>query len=152
MTAAKPPRILIVDSDPDTGAELTRALEDWGCRVVWARDTGRAIEELRGAWADLVLIDAAPATIGAADALARYAEFLDMAVILMSATAEALERLPYPCLCKPFRLADMRALIERELRGDFVLTRDPRHRPMTAMIDPPGRSETAASTGENGRS
>jgi DNA-binding NtrC family response regulator len=152
MTAAKQPRILIVDGDPDAGAELVRALEGFGHRAIWACDTGRAIEELRGARADLVFIAAVPATIGGIGALTRYADFLDIPVVLMGTMAEAPERPRYPYLCKPFRPADMRTLIGEELRGDFVTTRDPRHRPPAAMNASPGRSETAASGGTHGRS
>lgn len=152
MATAKQPRILIVGSDPDAGAELTRAVEGFGHRAVWARDMGRTIEELRGEWADLVVLDAATATIGAAGAFARRAGFSDIPVILMSAMAEIPERPPYPCLCKPFRLEEMRELVERELRGSFVIAREPHHRPVTATTAPPGRPETAASAGKHGLS
>jgi DNA-binding response OmpR family regulator len=96
MTAKKA-RILIVESDADAGARLAIALNGFGHRAVWVHDTDAAIDELRGAWADLVLIDtASPATIGAAESLARYAGFFDIPVVLMSAAPDARERLPYP--------------------------------------------------------
>ena len=152
MMTIEKARILIVESDCDAGALVVRTLEAFGHRVVWIRDTGAAVEELRGAWADLVLVGAASrAAIGAAESLARYAEFSGIPVIPMSAAPDARECLSRP-LCpgvdKPLGSAGLRDLVERALRGTFVPGPERQNETMTARIAPQAPSKALSSEGE----
>jgi DNA-binding response OmpR family regulator len=152
MNTARKARILIAEGDRDAGAFLVRTLEAFGHRAVWTRDTGAAIEGLRGEWADLVLVDAGLlATIGAAESLARYVRFFDIPVILMRAAPDASEDLShplYPCLYKPVSTAEMHDLVERELRGRFAPGPTLQDEPVTTTIAPPSRFKTPMSGSE----
>jgi hypothetical protein len=76
----------------------------------------------------LLLLDVSLPNAVGAGSLARRAAFLRLPMILMSAAIDArqdLARLPYPLLCKPFRMSDMHALVQRELWAPPVVAVDP---------------------------
>jgi len=52
-----PPRVLLVDDDPDVLQATSAVLRDWGYSVDEARDGGTALTLLRSARPDVMLVD-----------------------------------------------------------------------------------------------
>jgi diguanylate cyclase (GGDEF)-like protein len=121
----QPPRVLIVDDDPDTRELLRRVCIDLNAVVEEATDVAGAIDQLRHTRPDLVLLDMVlPDTEGLEllSALRADPASGQVPVIVVSARhdtrskVEALEAGAHDYLAKPFDLQEMLARIGAQLR------------------------------------
>jgi CheY-like chemotaxis protein len=113
-----PAHILVVDNDPDVGDVLQRCLQDAGFAVSGAQSGAEARRVLDHAAVDLALIDVVMPGEGGLS-LAEYAKRIGVEVILMTGEAESmtvLDGLAYRAIYKPFRLAELRRMIQATLR------------------------------------
>jgi len=107
------PSVLVVEDDPDLTELLQNALSS-AYLVRCVGDVPGALAFLDKTRPDLILLDCLLPGGGAADVTAR-ARTLACAVVLMSGLPEALEAMAgsgYPGLQKPFRMAELMAVLE----------------------------------------
>jgi PAS domain S-box-containing protein len=113
--------ILVVDDDHEVRSFLTTSLEDLGHEVVAAEGGVEALERLKEAGPDLVLLDfAMPGMSGAEFARAARAQMPDLPIVFVTGYAES-EQLEAalgpdaPLLRKPFTLAQLAAAVDEHL-------------------------------------
>jgi CheY-like chemotaxis protein len=124
-------RVLVVDDEPDTCANLSDILTDLGYLVDCAYDGLAALELVRGGHYDVVLLDL---RMPGMDGLTLYREIKKVrpgsVAILVTAYAggttseEALEAGAWQVLAKPVQLPRLLDLVERAHRQPLVLVVD----------------------------
>lgn len=110
--------VLVVDDDQDVANILQEVLEEGRYNVACAEDAAGALARLDRHPPDVVLLDCHLPKGGMSEILAR-ADETGASVVLMSGNPEILAQLAafgYPCLYKPFRLADLAAALDTALR------------------------------------
>jgi CheY-like chemotaxis protein len=113
--------ILVVDDDHEVRAFLTTSLEDLGHQVIAVEGGAEALEQLKEATPDLVLLDfAMPGMSGAEFAQMARAQMPDLPIVFVTGYAES-EQLEAalgpsaPLLRKPFTLAQLAASVDEHL-------------------------------------
>jgi DNA-binding response OmpR family regulator len=121
-TTGAPPRILIVDDDPDLLVLLADELRADGFEIQTARSGDEALRRLGQAWPDLLIIDL---VMPGLDGLALAREIkskADLPMIVLSAIdagdskADLLEEVAEDYVTKPYHYPELRARITRVLR------------------------------------
>jgi CheY-like chemotaxis protein len=111
-------RLLVVDDNPEVCEVIRVALEWAGYEVDCASNGPEALARLQASRYELALIDCRlPGGICTAE-IAEQAMLTESAVVLMSGDLESIDlpdRLPYPCLRKPFRISALLAIIKQAL-------------------------------------
>jgi two-component system, NtrC family, response regulator HydG len=117
-----PPRVLIVDNDPEMLAMLRRLLEVEGLAVAAATGGREAVSAIEGARYDVVLTDLIMDDVGGLEVLAAAQRRApDTRVLLMTAfgsletAIEAMRQGAYDYLTKPFKLAEVTHAVRRAL-------------------------------------
>jgi DNA-binding response OmpR family regulator len=118
-------RIVVIEDEPPTRANLSRMLEMEGHEVVTAEDGLVGLQRIRMQQPDLIICDLVMPTLDGygvlAEVLAR-AETATIPFIFLSASAhetereEGLRRGATDYLTKPFRLREIRETVARHLR------------------------------------
>lgn len=128
LSATAPPRILLVDDDPNLLVFLADRLRDDGFSVTTARNGREALHKLDQEWPDLLVIDLLMPEMDGLTLAGEVKERADLPIIVLSAIdtgdskADALERVAEDYVSKPFHYPELRARITRVLRrlGDRV--------------------------------
>ena len=110
------PELLVIDDLPELRELLYEALSEHGFSVSTAANAAEGRAALAQRRFDLLLVDAVmPGESG--ESLAAFAETLGVPVIVMTGHFRLLEREtpPWPCLVKPFRIAEALRMIRRVL-------------------------------------
>ncbi|MGZ3587749.1 MAG: response regulator transcription factor [Candidatus Limnocylindrales bacterium] len=123
-----PPRILLVDDDPNLLVFLADELRSDGFSVQTARDGLEALKRLESGWPDLLVVDLLMPRLDGLSLARRIKARADLPIIVLSAIdagdskAEALEEVAEDYITKPFHYPELRARINRVLRrvGDRV--------------------------------
>jgi DNA-binding response OmpR family regulator len=123
-----PPRILLVDDDPNLLVFLADELRSDGFSVQTARDGVEALKRLESGWPDLLVVDLLMPRLDGLSLARRIKARADLPIIVLSAIdagdskAEALEEVAEDYITKPFHYPELRARINRVLRrvGDRV--------------------------------
>lgn len=113
--------LLVVDDLPELCELLHEAFTDEDFTVTTAANAEEARRLLAERPFDLLLVDAVmPGEPG--ESLADFAVSLGMKVVLMSGNLPLLddERLPWPCLAKPFRIDDAIGLVRQVLQAGRI--------------------------------
>ena len=108
------PTVLVVDDDTETRATLEAVLSARGVDVQLARDGVEAIDVLEATCPDLVLLDLCiPGILGPSVAVFMGAErrLASVPIVIMTGSPE-LAPAGYPLLRKPFRVAELLAVLE----------------------------------------
>ncbi len=126
--APQPPRILLVDDDPNLLVLLAEQLRDDGFEVTTARDGVEARRRLETAWPDLVLVDMMMPRMDGLTLAREIKATADLPIIVLSAIdaadskADLLDEVAEDYVTKPYHYPELRARIQRVLRrlGDKV--------------------------------
>lgn len=120
MTAPKTTRILIVDDDRNHLTSLGTVIRSWGYRVDTAEDGREAVERVKDAPVDLILMDVRMTTMSGLEALEHIKAYNPtIPIIIMTAyssvesAVEALKGGAYDYLIKPFDFDVLKLSIER---------------------------------------
>lgn len=118
-----PPRVLIIDDDPDISSVLCAALEAVGCLVTAETHSEKAEEACRSSHPDLVLVDMMMPGRSGIELLGPLHEIAPDAIIcIMTGMGDpallqrSLKSGAWNVLCKPYSLSDLAELIEMSLR------------------------------------
>jgi DNA-binding response OmpR family regulator len=123
-----PPRILIVDDDPNLLVLLADQLRNDGYDIQTARDGDEALRRLRSGWPDLLIIDMMMPRMDGLSLAREIKGRADLPIIVLSAIdagdskADLLEEVAEDYVTKPYHYPELRARINRVLRrlGDKV--------------------------------
>jgi DNA-binding response OmpR family regulator len=123
-----PPRILIVDDDPNLLVLLADQLREDGYETMTARDGDEALNRLRSGWPDLLIIDMMMPRMDGLTLAREIKVHADLPIIVLSAVdagdskADLLEEVAEDYVTKPYHYPELRARINRVLRrlGDKV--------------------------------
>jgi DNA-binding response OmpR family regulator len=125
LRATEPPRLLIIEDEPEFRAMLKRHFEAEGCGVAAAPDGPAGLQAHRDRSADLILLDLMLPGMDGFQVLRTLREAGDgVAVLMVTARAEqglrerALAQGADGFLSKPFALADLTARVHRLLDRD----------------------------------
>jgi len=128
----KPPKVLIVDDDPSIRGLLTQIVQQSGYSVEGAEDGQAALERLVDGGYDAVFTDLMMPRMGGIDLVRKLKELdpnLPVIVITGFPTMEsgvtALREGATDFITKPFRLRDIKLLLERLLSQRRLLTEKP---------------------------
>ncbi len=120
MTATKKTRILIVDDDAGHLKSLGTVIRSWGYRVETAEDGREAVERVKDAPVDLILMDVRMTAMSGIEALDHIKAYNPaIPIIIMTAyssvesAVEALKGGAYDYLIKPFDFDVLKLSIER---------------------------------------
>jgi DNA-binding response OmpR family regulator len=127
-----PPRILIVDDDPNLLVLLADQLRADGYEVQTARDGEEALRRLQGGWPDLLIVDMMMPRMDGLTLAREVKARADLPIIVLSAIdtadskADLLEEVAEDYVAKPYHYPELRARINRVLRrlGDRVPRQD----------------------------
>jgi len=127
-----PPRILIVDDDPNLLVLLAEQLRADGYEVQTARDGEEALRRLEGGWPDLLVVDMLMPRMDGLTLAREVKARADLPIIVLSAIdtadskADLLEEVAEDYVTKPYHYPELRARIHRVLRrlGDRVPRQD----------------------------
>src|SRR6185295_9554312 len=127
-----PPRILIVDDDPNLLVILAEQLRADGFEIQTARDGDEALRRLRTGWPDLLIIDMMMPRMDGLTLAREIKGRADLPIIVLSAIdagdskADLLEEVAEDYVTKPYHYPELRARIIRILRrlGDKVPRRE----------------------------
>jgi DNA-binding response OmpR family regulator len=127
-TTSAPPRILIVDDDPELLVLLADELRSDGYEIQTARNGEEALRRLSQAWPDLLIIDLVMPTVDGLTLAREIKSQADLPIIVLSAIdagdskADLLEEFAEDYVTKPYHYPELRARITRVLRrlGDSV--------------------------------
>lgn len=115
-------KILVVDDDKAHLSMLETVLTGWGYAVVGVEDGADAIENVKEAPFDAVLMDVRMAKIGGIEALSQIKEYNPaIPVVIMTAyssvdtAVEAMKLRAYDYLTKPLNFAELKMTLERSL-------------------------------------
>ena len=125
---AGPPRILIVDDDPNLLVVLAEQLRDDGYVVTTARDGMEALRRLEEGWPDLIVVDMMMPRMDGLSLARVIKGRADLPIIVLSAIdagdskADLLDEVAEDYVTKPYHYPELRARITRVLRrlGDRV--------------------------------
>jgi DNA-binding response OmpR family regulator len=125
---AAPPRILIVDDDPNLLVLLADQLAADGFEIQTARDGQEALRRLQAGWPDLLIVDMMMARMDGLTLAREVKGRADLPIIVLSAIdaadskADLLEEFAEDYITKPYHYPELRARILRVLRrlGDKV--------------------------------
>ncbi|CAN5760178.1 response regulator [soil metagenome] len=125
---SKPPRILIVDDDPNLLVLLADQLRNDGYEVVTARDGREALRLLKSGWPDLLIVDMMMPRMDGLSLAREIKAQADLPIIVLSAIdagdskADLLEEVAEDYVTKPYHYPELRARINRVMRrlGDTV--------------------------------
>ena len=124
---AGPPRILLVDDDPNLLVVLAEQLRDDGYLVTTARDGKEALRRLESGWPDLLIIDMMMPRMDGLTLAREIKGRADLPIIVLSAidagdSKADLEEVAEDYVTKPYHYPELRARINRVLRrlGDKV--------------------------------
>jgi DNA-binding response OmpR family regulator len=125
---AGPPRILIVDDDPNLLVVLADQLRDDGYDVTTARDGMEALRRLEQGWPDLIVVDMMMPRMDGLSLARVIKGRADLPIIVLSAIdagdskADLLDEVAEDYITKPYHYPELRARITRVLRrlGDRV--------------------------------
>ena len=116
------PRVLVVDDDPLTCAFLTQVLESRAFEVISALDAGAALEQMRSATPEVVILDLRLSGLDGMDALRELREIAPFVPIIIltgygdvSSAVEAMRRGAYDFLTKPVQLEKIVVVVRRAL-------------------------------------
>jgi two-component system, OmpR family, KDP operon response regulator KdpE len=118
----EPPRILIVDDDPQLLVLLAEQLRDDGFAVATARDGEEAIRRLSSGWPDLLVIDMMMPRMDGLTLAREIKGRADLPIIVLSAVdagdskADLLDEVAEDFVTKPYHYPELRARINRVLR------------------------------------
>jgi two-component system KDP operon response regulator KdpE len=123
-----PPRILIVDDDPNLLVLLADQLRADGYQIQTARDGDEALRRLKSGWPDLLIIDMMMPRMDGLTLAREIKGQADLPIIVLSAIdagdskADLLEEVAEDYVTKPYHYPELRARINRVLRrlGDKV--------------------------------
>jgi DNA-binding response OmpR family regulator len=123
-----PPRILLVDDDPNLLVVLADRLRADGYDIVTARDGKEALRLLNASWPDLLIIDIMMPRMDGVSLAREIKARADLPIIVLSAIdaadskAELLEEVAEDYVTKPYHYPELRARINRVMRrlGDRV--------------------------------
>src|SRR5688572_18619136 len=123
-----PPRILIVDDDPNLLVLLADQLRADGFEIQTARDGEEALRRLEAGWPDLLIVDMMMARMDGLTLAREIKARADLPIIVLSAVdagdskADLLEEVAEDYVTKPYHYPELRARINRVLRrlGDKV--------------------------------
>ena len=123
-----PPRILVVDDDPNLLVVLADQLRADGFEVATARDGIEALRRLEHAWPDLLVIDMMMPRMDGLTLAREVKERADLPIIVLTAIdtgdnkADLLEEVAEDYVTKPYHYPELRARINRVLKrlGDKV--------------------------------
>jgi DNA-binding response OmpR family regulator len=123
-----PPRILLVDDDPNLLVVLADRLRADGYEIVTARDGREALRLLNASWPDLLIIDIMMPRMDGVSLAREIKARADLPIIVLSAIdaadskAELLEEVAEDYVTKPYHYPELRARINRVMRrlGDRV--------------------------------
>ncbi len=123
-----PPRILIVDDDPNLLVLLADQLRADGFQIQTARDGDEALRRLKSGWPDLLIIDMMMPKMDGLTLAREIKGRADLPIIVLSAIdagdskADLLEEVAEDYVTKPYHYPELRARINRVLRrlGDKV--------------------------------
>ena len=128
--SSRAPKVLVVDDHVEMARLLADQLGDLGYEVVLARDGHQALELAREGLPDVVLTDVRMPRVDGMELLDALRELEPtLPVIVMTAfggadlAVEALRRGAFQYLTKPFRLEEVRVVVERAV-GDRRLRRE----------------------------
>ncbi len=124
----QPPRILIVDDDPNLLVLLADQLRADGYETATARDGVEALRRLQSSWPDLLIIDMMMPRMDGLSLAREIKAQADLPIIVLSAIdagdskADLLEEVAEDYVTKPYHYPELRARINRVLRrlGDKV--------------------------------
>ncbi|MBL0061231.1 MAG: response regulator [bacterium] len=118
-----PPRVLIIDDDPDISSVLVAALEAVGCTVTSETNSAKAEAACVAAHPELVLVDMMMPGRSGIELLAPLHEIAPDAIIcIMTGMGDpallqrSLRSGAWNVLCKPYSLSDLAELIDMSLR------------------------------------
>lgn len=116
----KPPEILLIDDEPIVGQRLKTGLEKMGCRVEVSRDPEASLQRIRENPFDVVITDIMMPEVDGMQVLQTVKETNPEAcVIIITGFAtselarESMEKGAYDMIAKPFKPADLRAMVAR---------------------------------------
>lgn len=123
-----PPRILLVDDDPNLLVLLAEQLRADGYEVQTSRDGEEALRRLRGGWPDLLIVDMMMPRLDGLSLAREVKAQADLPIIVLSAIdagdskADLLEEFAEDYITKPYHYPELRARVNRVLRrlGDKV--------------------------------
>ncbi|HEX7471660.1 MAG TPA: response regulator transcription factor, partial [Candidatus Limnocylindrales bacterium] len=119
---AGPPRILIVDDDPNLLVVLAEQLRDDGYLVTTARDGMEALRRLEEGWPDLIIVDMMMPRMDGLSLARVIKARADLPIIVLSAIdagdskADLLDEVAEDYVTKPYHYPELRARIARVLR------------------------------------
>src|SRR5690349_8767264 len=117
-----PPRLLIVDDDPELLVLLAEQLRADGYQVQTARNGEEALRRLSQAWPDLLIIDLVMAQMDGLTLAREIKSQADLPIIVLSAIdagdskADLLAEVAEDYVTKPYHYPELRARINRVLR------------------------------------
>jgi DNA-binding response OmpR family regulator len=123
-----PPRLLIVDDDPNLLVVLAEQFRADGYEVQTARDGEEALRRLRTGWPDLLIVDMMMPRMDGLTLAREIKATADLPIIVLSAIdagdskADLLEEFAEDYVTKPYHYPELRARVNRVLRrlGDKV--------------------------------
>ena len=139
-------RVLIVEDEEDIAFPLVRTLEREGYEVDWIDSGTKALEQMRSAYADVVILDLGLPDIDGLEVCQRARkEGFTGAIMIVTARAGELDRvvgLDYGAddyLAKPFGVAELQARVRALLRRTAASAADAAERPTGLVIDEDAR-------------
>src|SRR4051795_12579182 len=128
LSGGPPPRILLVDDDPNLLVLLADQLRADGYEIATARDGEEALRRLRTGWPDLLIIDMMMPRMDGLSLAREIKGRADLPIIVLSAIdagdskADLLEEVAEDYVTKPYHYPELRARINRILKrlGDRV--------------------------------
>jgi len=119
---SRPPRILLVDDDPNLLVLLAGQLRNDGFEIQTARDGHEALRRLEGGWPDLLILDMMMPRMDGLTLAREIKARADLPIIVLSAIetadskADLLEEVAEDYITKPYHYPELRARIGRVLR------------------------------------
>jgi DNA-binding response OmpR family regulator len=125
---AAPPRLLLVDDDPNLLVILAEQFRADGYDIQTARDGEEALRRLRTGWPDLLILDMMMPRVDGLTLAREIKAIADLPIIVLSAIdagdskADLLDEFAEDYITKPYHYPELRARVNRVLRrlGDRV--------------------------------
>lgn len=118
----KTPQVLLLDDEPIVGNRLRGGLEKLGCQVEVFQDPQQALERIADHCFDVVVTDIMMDKVNGIQVLEQVRSACDSTkVIIITGFAttdlarEAMDKGAFDMIAKPFRPADLRAMVHRAL-------------------------------------
>jgi DNA-binding NtrC family response regulator len=116
----KLPEILLIDDEPIVGQRLKSGLEKMGCNVEVCKDPKEALALIKNKMFDIVITDVMMPEVNGIQVLEAVKEVNpETRVIIITGFAtsslarETMEKGAYDMIAKPFKPADLRAMVAR---------------------------------------